>query len=285
MFYCWIVLLILLWQTENPRKRRMLPASVVMMFLAYLGLYMGNALGSGKIVPILFFVVCFYALMPLQDMKTADMRDVCVWLGILAVALYSKFSAELPTENRNNNNVQVLYARQNPSEFFISEDGAATVSVGELPNNLLFLGGASGKQQLWNISLRAIDLGSTVSKLVKQNELRVFAAYNANAWQCASSAQLLDQRLKEYGSIDIRLVDIIDDTYCVYEYDFDDSLRDYTGFYSIGEYEFYYVDGQRQTGEFEVDGRHYETGNDGYVVSDGMYVDTEGYIVQAPDQL
>jgi hypothetical protein len=285
MFYCWIVLLILLWQTENPRKRRMLPASVVMMFLAYLGLYMGNALGSGKIVPILFFGVCFYALMPLQDMKTADMRDVCVWLGVLAVVLYGKFSSVLPTENRNNNNVQVLYARQNPSEFFISEDGAATVSVGELPNNLLFLGGASGKQQLWDISLRAIDLGSTVSKLVKQNELRVIAAYNANAWQCASSAQLLDQRLKECGSIDIRLADIIDDTYCVYEYDFDDSLRDYTGFYSIGEYEFYYVDGQRQTGEFEVDGTHYETGNDGYVVSDGMYVDTEGYIVQVPDQL
>jgi hypothetical protein len=282
MFYCWVVLLILMWQTENPRKRRMLLASVVMMFLAYLGLYMGNALGSGQIVPILFFVICFYALMPLQGMKTADVRDVCVWLGVLAVVLYSKFSAVLPTVNRNDNNAQVLYARQNPSETFILGDGAATVSVGGLPDNLLFWGGASGRQQLMDISLHAINLGSAVSMLVDQNELRVLVAYNADAWTCAQSAILLNNSLKAYGATDIRLADIIDGTYCVYEYDFDGSLRDYTGFYSIGEYEFYYVDGQRQTGEFEVDGTYYETGNDGYVVSDGMYVDTEGYIAYSP---
>jgi hypothetical protein len=150
--------------------------------------------------------------------------------------------------------------------------------VGELPNNLLFWGGASRRLQFVDISLRAIDLGSTVSTLVKKNELRVLVNYNMDAWSCAHSAQLLNNSLTAYGAIDIRLVEIIDDTYCVYAFDFDDSLKNYTGFYSIGDYEFYYVDGQRQTGRFKVDGIYYETGNDGYVVSEGMYVNTEGYI-------
>jgi hypothetical protein len=283
MFYCWIVLLVLLGLTDNSRKRRMLFASVGMLFLAYLGLYMGNALGSGQIVPILFFVVCFYALMPLQNLKTVDVRDVCVWIGVLAVVLYGKFSTDFPTVNINTLNAQVSYAAQNPSETFISGDGAASVSIGGLPNNLLFFGGKSGKPQFVDISLHAIDLESDVSKLWKKNELRVLVVYNAEEGDCAHSAKLLNNSLKAYGAIDIRLADIIDDAQCIYEYDFDDSLRDYTGFYSIGDYEFYYVNGQRQTGSFEVDGTYYETGNDGYVVNDGAYVDTEGYIAQAPE--
>jgi hypothetical protein len=261
----------------------MLFASVVMLFLVYLWLYMGNDLGSGQIVPILFFVVCFYVLMPLQNMKTADMWDICVWLGVLAAVLYGKFTTDFPTVNKNNNNAQVSYARQNPSETFISGDGAASVSIGGLPNNLLFFGGKSGKPQFVDISLQAIDLESDVSKLWKKNELRVLVAYNADEGDCAPSAKILNNSLKSYGAIDIRLVDIIDDAQRIYEYDFDGGLRDYTGFYSIGDYEFYYVDGQRQTGSFEVDGTNYETGNDGYVLIDGSYVDTEGYIAQAPE--
>jgi hypothetical protein len=277
MCYCWIVQLVLLWLTDNSRKRRMLFASVGMLILTYLGLYMGNALDSGQIVPILFFVVCFYVLMPLQGMKTANIRDICIWLGVMAVVLYGRFSAEFSTLNINNYNGQVSYAGQNPSESFVSADGAAVVSVGGLPNNLLFFGGKSGKPQLVDVSLHAISLESDVSELWQKSKLRVLTAYSTD--ECTSYAKLLNNSLKAYGAIDIRLVDVLDDNDIhIYEYDFDDSLKDYTGFYSIGEYEFYYVDGQRQTGNFEVDGTSYETGNDGYVVNAGAYVDTEGYI-------
>jgi hypothetical protein len=221
--------------------------------------------------------------MPLRDMKTAHIRDVFVWVCVLAVVLFGKFSVGFSTENTNSSNVLVTYAGQNPSETFLSGEGISPSSIGGLPNNLLFWGGASGKLQFVDISLQAIDLGSTVSKMLEKNKLRVIANYNGDEWNCAHSAKLLNNSLKAYGAIDIRLADIIDDTYCIYEYDFDDSLKDYTGFYRIGDYEFYYVGGRRQTGGFEVDGSYYETGNDGYVVIDGRYVDTEGYIAQVSE--
>jgi hypothetical protein len=261
----------------------MLFASVVMVFLAYLELYLGNAWNRGKIVPVLFFVACFYVLMPLRNMKTADTRDILVWVCVLAVVLAGKFSESLSTVNRNSSNVQITFARQNPSETFLAGEEISPGSIGGLPNNLLFWGGASGKPQFVDISLQAIDLGCTVSKMLAENTLRVIVNYNGDEWNCAHSAKLLNNSLKAYGAIDIRLADIIDDTYCIYEYDFDDSLKNYTGFYRIGEYEFYYVDGQRQTGGVEVDGTYYETSSDGYVVSDGMYVDTEGYIAETPE--
>ncbi len=83
--------------------------------------------------------------------------------------------------------------------------------------------------------------------------------------------------LMDYGATKIDYVDQIGNLVCVYKFGFDRSLENYTGFYQLGDYRFYYKNGIRQTGKFEVDGKEYYGKKQGeFVIYEGSYIFTEG---------
>ncbi len=153
------------------------------------------------------------------------------------------------------------------------------------PNNAMFFGGSNWYSDIYNKKLEQLGLSELSMRTFQKDNVYFMMDYQPYlyAWDLYTDAFF--STLMDYGVTRIDYVDRIGNLACIYKFEFDDSLKGYTGFYELGDYMFYYKDGIRQTGEFEVEGKEYfgrKTGE--FVIYEGSYIFTEGALKEEEEK-
>ena len=95
MFYCWIVLLILLFWSGQKKSRIILGIGLLLLTGSFFGLYIWNACEYPWIGTLVFLPICIFTMMGIEKISIAEKEYVWVYIGILGLILYNTFSASL----------------------------------------------------------------------------------------------------------------------------------------------------------------------------------------------
>lgn len=151
------------------------------------------------------------------------------------------------------------------------------IYLGDKPNNAIFFGGSNWHSDIYYKKLKQFGLEEASMRTFQKDNVYFMMDYQPQLYVWDRYIDAFFSTLMDYGVTKIDYVDRIGNLVCVYKFTFDKSLEGYTGFYELGGYRFYYKDGIRQTGEFEVDGKAYYGRKAGeFVIYEGSYIFTEG---------
>lgn len=100
MFYCWIVLTIMLLLSETNKKKTVCGISIILLSLSYLLLYVLNAHSYEWVDMVIFLPICILVMTCIENVSVAEKEHVWIYMGVLGVTLYSIFSASLSKTTR-----------------------------------------------------------------------------------------------------------------------------------------------------------------------------------------
>lgn len=182
---------------------------------------------------------------------------------------YTKKINEYLLEHKENIYIHMLwnYSPGDKDEIYLEEK----------PNNAMFFGGSNWRSDIYYKKLKQFGLEELSMRTFENDNVYFMMDYQPELLVWDRYTDAFFSTLMDYGATKIDYVDQIGNLVCVYKFGFDRSLKDYTGFYQLGDYRFYYKNGIRQTGKFEVDGKEYYGKKQGeFVIYEGSYIFTEG---------
>lgn len=97
MFFCFVLLWGLSYFTVKKEKRKMFFVSISILLFAYFIFYMVNAWEKSVTGFLVFLPLCIFALMNCKDVNTRDINHIVIYLLVIMLILYNKFSYMLIT--------------------------------------------------------------------------------------------------------------------------------------------------------------------------------------------
>lgn len=267
--------------------------------------YLGNMLGSfvlliylstkGRLplrayLVILLPMTCIGLLLLLKIKSAIEEKSKKIfWYvsSILGIAIavggmmlnYDSLTVQSKKYNLLQSSEIIDYASERQDNIYIySFDGYSSLNPQKRKTtNLLSWGGSTFHSDMFYRSLECLGLDFLDMNVFKRENVYLLTGYPEDG-KVSASAKLLFDNLIDYGAVSVEMVDKIANIDGVYQYYFDEKLDNYTGFYSIGDYNFYYKNGERQTGVFQVGADYYLSGDDGIVLWNDQYINTKGKI-------
>lgn len=210
----------------------------------------------------------------------------CLNLGILLILTIPSFLYNYEPEALNKKILNIetcnaidIYLEENNQNIYIAD----IISYDNInpfnhsSHNLIWWGGSTYHSEYFYLHLQNNNLSKLNMETFKQNNVYMLTS-TSTIEEYSSTLQKLFDCLIEYNAIYMEKIDFINETRGVYKFTFDETLNGYTGFYEIGEYTFYYIDGIRQTESFTLNGINYECGNQNLVLNGKQLINTKGYI-------
>lgn len=238
---------------------------------------------------ILIPMILISCLLLIKVHKVSKKKNSILWYSyvVILIALtipaflynYDVGAINKKIERIENCNVIDNYLRANSQNIYISDYGAYdnNYPFSQVPQNLISWGGSAFYSEYFYLHLQENGLSELNMESFKQDNIYMLTA-SSSTNEYSKTIHKLFTCLVDYGAVGVQKVDVINGTRDVYKFHFDEFLEDYTGFYTIGKYTFYYVDGIRQTKDFVLDGVEYKCGDKKLVWNGVYWINTVGYI-------
>lgn len=110
MFYCWLILFVFIAVSKKKSKKRLLVIFVLQLILSTLVLYFMNLWGRQPAEIVALMPLCLSVFMECDDITFEDTKTVCVYLLVMSVILYGKFSHYIVTYVTENTTAEELDA-------------------------------------------------------------------------------------------------------------------------------------------------------------------------------
>ena len=108
MFYCWIILFVFIAVSQKKNKKRLLIVSALQLILSILVLYFMNLWGRQPAEMVALMPLCLPLFMACDDITFEDAKTVGVYLLVVSVILYGKFSYCVVTNVTENTMAEEL---------------------------------------------------------------------------------------------------------------------------------------------------------------------------------
>lgn len=151
------------------------------------------------------------------------------------------------------------------------------IYAGDKPNNAFFFGGISLHSHINNMKAENMGLEAISMRTFQESNVYYMTYFQKEPEVSQGIMGAFFSTLTDYGATKVMQVDNIEEYASIFQFEFDENLEGYTGFYEQGEFRFYYKDGIRQKGFFEVEGeKYYGRENGEFIAWEGGYLFTEG---------
>lgn len=102
MFYCWLILFVFIAVSQRKNKKKVLIGAILQLILSILVLYFMNLWGRQPAEIVALMPLCLSLFMVCDDITFEDTKTVGVYLLVMAVILYGKFSHYVVTNVTEN---------------------------------------------------------------------------------------------------------------------------------------------------------------------------------------
>lgn len=118
MFYCWLMLLFMLGMSRERGKKLTVAIAILALLITYLVLYICNAWENQWISFIVFLPLSMMMLMSYRDMQLEEGENICVYIAVMGLVLYSTFSSQLVTSVREDD-IYEAFKELEPSKVYV----------------------------------------------------------------------------------------------------------------------------------------------------------------------